>query len=280
MKKSVFLAVTGLALSIGLTGCVLNEEQSDKIPVEAVNEKPKPAPQRPKPRPAQKPQAVEEEPALENETVIDQAFGDQNALQGKRTLPDGTVAEVDGVTGAYVPSYDENSDGQELPPHSPEDAMPEPPKDETLDEVKQMPDFASSSNLNSSCKPSLNEAVQKNSELLAKELSARLNVAPGDIFVANTVIPDELLDCIKDSSGAVKRGFTSESKFTVNESLKSTADGRATIVPQIMRIARQEKIPYLAVTVIKKVAGKFRVTMRVLRVVDGITLTQNYKNLE
>ncbi len=138
------------------------------------------------------------------------------------------------------------------------------------------------SNLKSNCDPALNNKAWFEAENLGRELSRRLTAETGEIYAAPTVVPDEYLDCVPDCAPKVLKGLLSKGQFTAARSSSNVFQnvGSATLIPALVRECRQQEIPYLAVSVVRKVGGRLRLTLRILRVKDGITLAQSYKALE
>ena len=157
-----------------------------------------------------------------------------------------------------------------------------PPVDSyTAAEVASMPVYASTSGRRS-CDPRLNNSMLTIAPNLASVLCSKLNVETGKIYVAPTVIPSEYADCLTDVSSSVKAGIQKTGKFAV------TGSGQAStvqnygprIIPELVRACRRDSIPYLAVSSVHKIGGKPALTIRIIRVSDGVTLTQRYQQLQ
>lgn len=155
------------------------------------------------------------------------------------------------------------------------------PAETTLPEASVLPDYASSSG-KKSCRPALGQSALKNAAAQTEELCARLNLDQGEIYVAPTVVPDEFRDCIGNLAGAVLSGLKTSGKFTAVQ-IKSDGimqnQGSGRLIPQLVRLCRSSGVPYLNVTVVHKVGGNPVLTMRFIRVNDGVTLTQSFKKL-
>lgn len=149
--------------------------------------------------------------------------------------------------------------------------------------VLTIPEYAQTQNLHGSCSDALNDKVQQAAKDLGAELGTKLKADSGSIYVAPTVIPDEYSDCVRDAAPSVKSTIENGGKFTVAQTggvMVSQNIGSAVVIPSLIRECKKQSIPYLAYTLLAKRGGKVRLTLRIIRVNDGITLTQNYKNLE
>lgn len=157
-----------------------------------------------------------------------------------------------------------------------------PPVDSyTAAEVAAMPDYASTSGRRS-CDPRLNNSMLAIAPNLAASLSSKLNVESGKIYVAPTVIPAEYTDCLNDVSASVKAGIQKSGKFLVSSSSQASTvqNYGPRIIPELIRACKRDDIPYLAVSVVHKIGGKPALTIRIIRVSDGVTLTQRYQHLQ
>lgn len=136
-----------------------------------------------------------------------------------------------------------------------------------------------------SCSTSLNAEATGLSRALIKELASRLRSEGGDIYIAPTIIDREYQDCIRDLSPAMQDGLAGSQSFTVVPATTNLSNiisqnrGSATILPNLIHQCRAASIPYLAVSQIKKTGDKAALTLRIIRIEDGITLSQTYRRL-
>ena len=157
-----------------------------------------------------------------------------------------------------------------------------PVDDSTATAISNMPEYATTSG-RQTCPARLGESAKKIASELSSALIARLSSDHGNIYVAPTVIPDEYQDCVSDVSSEIKNAINKSGNFTpvTDASVESVAQnaGSSTIIPRTVRECRQRDIHYLAVSVIKKTGGNPVLSVRIIRVNTGVTLTQSYKKL-
>lgn len=159
-------------------------------------------------------------------------------------------------------------------------ALP-PVDEETARQISDLPDYATASG-RQTCPASLGSSAQSAAAELAKVLSGKLNIDKGAVFCAPTVIPDEYSDCISDVSATVASGLAASGKFDMADSGRvqvAQNSGSSMLIPAYVRECRRNSIPYLAVTVVRKIGGKVSLTLRILRADTGVTLTQSYRRL-
>lgn len=157
-----------------------------------------------------------------------------------------------------------------------------PPVDETTaQEIAVLPDYATASG-RQTCPTELDAKARETASELAATLLGKLKSDSGAMYAAPTVIPDEFADCIKDVREQVAAAIASSGRFTVAKgegiSVAQNA-GSSSLIPRFVRECRRLDIPYLAVSVVRKVGGNAALTVRIIRVVSGVTLTQAYKKL-
>ena len=109
----------------------------------------------------------------------------------------------------------------------------------------------------------------------------RLKNEQGPIYIAPTVVPDSLSDCIGDLSGAIRQAFNSAGIETVvgADVDVSQNSGSSAVIPSLVRACRQSGIPILNVSVIRHIGPKTVINIRNMRAKDGITLVQNTSQL-
>lgn len=117
---------------------------------------------------------------------------------------------------------------------------------------------------------------------LAYEQANRLKNDKGPIYIAPTVIPSDISDCVKDVSSAVSAAFKAQGLEVVQATNVEVAQnqGSSTVIPSLVRACKSSGIPLLNVSVLRVIGGdKHAITIRNIRVKDGITLVQNTTSL-
>ena len=117
---------------------------------------------------------------------------------------------------------------------------------------------------------------------IAYEQANRLKNDKGPIYIAPTVIPSDMSDCVKDVSSAVSAAFKAQGLEVVQSTNVEVAQnqGSSTVIPSLVRACKSSGIPLLNVSVLRVVGGdKHAITIRNIRVEDGITLVQNTNSL-
>ncbi|MCR5537259.1 MAG: hypothetical protein K6F05_07615 [Succinivibrio sp.] len=137
--------------------------------------------------------------------------------------------------------------------------------------------------LSGHCTGDLNSKVQNYAQELTIGLARKLQVDGGEIFVAPTVIPDEYQDCVSDAAQSIKNAFAQTANFkpsSISEASIYQNAGSSTVIPRLVRACRAKGVPYLCYSILGTRGNKLRLTIRIIRISDGITLTQDYKNLD
>ena len=117
---------------------------------------------------------------------------------------------------------------------------------------------------------------------LAYEQAYRLKNDKGPIYIAPTVIPSDMSDCVKDVSSAISVAFRAQGLEVVQATNVEVAQnqGSSTVIPSLVRACKSSGIPLLNVSVLRVIGGeKHAITIRNIRVKDGITLVQNTNSL-
>ncbi len=117
---------------------------------------------------------------------------------------------------------------------------------------------------------------------LAYEQANRLKNDKGPIYIAPTVIPSDMSDCVKDVSSAISVAFRAQGLKVVQATNVEVAQnqGSSTVIPSLVRACKSSGIPLLNVSVLRVIGGeKHAITIRNIRVKDGITLVQNTNSL-
>ena len=117
---------------------------------------------------------------------------------------------------------------------------------------------------------------------IAYEQANRLKNDKGPIYIAPTVIPSDMSDCVKDVSSAISVAFRAQGLEVVQATNVEVAQnqGSSTVIPSLVRACKSSGIPLLNVSVLRVVGGdKHAITIRNIRVKDGITLVQNTNSL-
>lgn len=121
---------------------------------------------------------------------------------------------------------------------------------------------------------------------LTQRLAARLNVETGAAYLAPTAIPTVYQECVGDLRSAVRLGLNAanspliplESGSSQERGVSQNA-GSATVLPQLIRACRQQGIPYLVLSTLREVGGKAALTVRMVRIADGVTLSQGIEKV-
>lgn len=131
------------------------------------------------------------------------------------------------------------------------------------------------------CESEASENASQVAFELASQQAARLKNEEGPIYVAPTIVSDSLTDCVTDVSGAINQSLKSNGLKTVVGSGVHVAQnsGSAAVIPPLIRACKQTGIPLLNVSVIRHIGQKTVITIRNIRVKDGITLVQNTTQL-
>lgn len=111
----------------------------------------------------------------------------------------------------------------------------------------------------------------------AAKQANRLANEVGPIYIAPTVIPDSVSDCVKDVSPAIKQALSQGNIQTVIGSGVNVQQnsGSSTVIPALIRACKRTGIPLLNVSVVRHIGTNTVITIRNIRVKDGITLVQN-----
>jgi len=132
------------------------------------------------------------------------------------------------------------------------------------------------------CSTPLKANIHEEAYKLTLGQAERLKDENGPIYVSKTIIADSLKNCISDVSLAINQAFTENNVSTVlgqNNTLVQNA-GQSSIIPQLIRACKQSNIPLINVSFIRHIGNKVVLTIRNIRVKDGITLVQNTKQIQ
>ncbi len=116
---------------------------------------------------------------------------------------------------------------------------------------------------------------------LATSQATRLKNEEGPIYIAPTIVSDSVSDCVTDVSGAINKSLKQNGLKTVVGGGVNVAQnsGSSAVIPPLIRACKQTGIPLLNVSVIRQIGQKTVITIRNIRVKDGITLVQNTTQL-
>lgn len=176
-------------------------------------------------------------------------------------------------------SYDQSlEDSKALEtPKAPEAAKAEeaPAKEVIIEEASELPTYASSSNIASKCNLD-NDKASNAARSMALSIAKKLSQTTGRLYVASTVIADEYSDCAQDVSSVVASALAGNGNFEIISANSQIGQnqGSSLLIPALIRQCKAQNIPYLNISVIQKVNGRPTVSVRVIRVHDGITLSQ------
>lgn len=184
-----------------------------------------------------------------------------------------TTSVQENLPEPYIPN--------EVPP-SPQDLQPIAKVGESI-EVLNTNNENNVAALSSAAKCESDEAANASQVAfeLATQQAARLKHEEGPIYIAPTIVSDSLSDCVTDVSGAINQSLKSNGLKTVVGSSVRVAQnsGSAAVIPPLIRACKQTGIPLLNVSVIRHIGQKTVITIRNIRVKDGITLVQNTTQL-
>ncbi|MDY6322826.1 MAG: hypothetical protein SPL30_07975 [Succinivibrio sp.] len=287
-KTALSLALCALA---ALQGCATLDEITKGSPsaqVEDASQNNSQRQQRPKPRP----QAVKEsehepkggnaelliskreQPQEQKAAAADaQALSDEERALANTAVSDEDLASAPAAAGSQAePSRDESA----------AEAFVLPPVDEsTAAEISDLPAYATASG-RQTCPLSMGQSAKQSASELALSLGQKLQTDPGKLYSAPTVIPEEYRDCIDDVSSAVSASLAKSGKFEAvpaeNLSVMQN-EGSALVIPKTVRECRRLNIPYLAVSVVHRIGGKAVITIRIIKVQTGVTMTQSYRRI-
>ena len=147
----------------------------------------------------------------------------------------------------------------------------------------ELPVYASSTaERPSSCTPDIDRRAESVAFALTQSLLLRSRVARGQIYVAPTMIPSQYTDCIPSLKLMISHAIQTSESFEVIDN-RELDEGfeifSSTAVPALIRSCKQLGIPYIAVSSIRKAGQEPALTIRFIRVQDGITLFQSYQKL-
>lgn len=116
---------------------------------------------------------------------------------------------------------------------------------------------------------------------IVKAQALRLHNETGPIYIAPTVIPDDLTDCLTDLSGSIRQALAQSGIQTVSSKgiAVSQNSGSSSMIPSLVRACRQAGIPLINVSVIRHIGPNIVINIRNMRAKDGITLVQNTTQL-
>ena len=146
-----------------------------------------------------------------------------------------------------------------------------------------LPVYASSTAARpNSCTPDIDRRAENVAFALTQSLLLRSRVAHGQIYVAPTIIPSQYTDCIPSLKLMISHAIQTSENFEVIDN-RELDEGfeifSSTAVPGLIRSCKQLGIPYIAVSSIRKAGQEPALTIRFIRVQDGITLFQSYQKL-
>ena len=93
---------------------------------------------------------------------------------------------------------------------------------------------------------------------LAYEQANRLKNDKGPIYIAPTVIPSDMSDCVKDVSSAISIAFRAQGLEVVQATNVEVAQnqGSSTVIPSLVRACKSSGIPLLNVSVLRVIGGE------------------------
>lgn len=163
-------------------------------------------------------------------------------------------------------------------------------KEETQSETAatMLPDYAATAEVDSCDLRVAGDIVDK-TRLLCARLVNRLQVDSGAAYAAPTAIPAKYSDCVPDLSPLINqtlrenegRSLIAIGDVSLLNQLQSaqTGSGEAAI-PNLIRQCRAHDVPYLIASSIREVGGSPALTIRIVRVQDGVTLAQGMEKAD
>lgn len=147
-------------------------------------------------------------------------------------------------------------------------------EESTLESLQSAP-------VNSKCGTANTSNAAQIAYKIAVGQAQRLKNEQGPVYIAPTVVPDSVSDCIGDLSGAIRQALNSAGIETVVGAGVDVSQnaGSSAVIPSLVRACRQSGIPILNVSVIRHIGPKTVINIRNMRAKDGITLVQNTSQL-
>ncbi len=148
---------------------------------------------------------------------------------------------------------------------------------------ESLPDYATGSvQGRHSCNTALGSKASSTAASMAAAQSGALTLS-GSIFIAPSVIPDDLLDCIQSvhpQLASAHKGSHSVAQRGSLDNLVSQNQGSSAMIPALIRTGRAQNIDYAVVSVFRKASsGKVSLTLRFIYVADGVTLSEQTRTL-
>lgn len=116
---------------------------------------------------------------------------------------------------------------------------------------------------------------------VASNQATRLKGETGSIYISRTVVPNNLSDCIGDLSAGIYEGLQGSGLNTLKDQNMGIYQnqGSNAMIPTLIKACKQNGIDILNVSTIRKIGSNTVITIRNIRVKDGITLVQNTTSL-
>lgn len=123
--------------------------------------------------------------------------------------------------------------------------------------------------------------AQNKAYTIATAQAKRISPDLGTIYVAPTIVPEELHECITDLSKPISTALNENSHKAISSGKLriSQNQGSSTLIPSLVRACRQNNVPLLNVSIIRKTGSKYMLNIRNIRVHDGITIVQTSQAL-
>lgn len=151
-------------------------------------------------------------------------------------------------------------------------------------ETSGLPLYATGSDgSKANCDPDIENKANNTAFNLTQSLLARYKAPKSEIYVAPTMIPNLYTDCIPNLQTMIKHAIQTAGSFDILEDKElddSFETFSSTAVPTLIRQSRKKLIPFIVVSNVRKVGQDPAITVRFIRVKDGITLFQSYRKLE
>lgn len=140
--------------------------------------------------------------------------------------------------------------------------------------------------LDSSCQVSTPLKAHEVAYQIAADLINRLQLQNSKILIAPTIIETSQQKCIGDLSFSINKALKLNSKLDILDASKSKdyiktvkASASARVIPELIRSCKNENIPYLISCSVRTINDTPAVSLRIIRTIDGITLSQSTKKI-
>ncbi len=151
-----------------------------------------------------------------------------------------------------------------------------------------LPDYAATAEIDNCDLRVAGDIVDK-TRLLCARLVNRLQVDSGAAYAAPTAIPAKYSDCVPDLSPLINQTLRENERSSLiaiddvsllNRLQSDQSNPSESSIPKLIRLSRAHNVPYLVTSSIREVGGKAALTIRIIRVQDGVTLAQGMEKAD